>query len=97
MGEGRYGDKAKGIIDGLEDSEKNSDKVNEEKSKRADTEKNNSLKDEKKKRSFMLTESQVEKLYMLKAKNSDRTLSAMVGEVIEEYYKRHMNMDQSKP
>ena len=60
----------KGIMDGLED--------NKEESK--------SSKEEKIKRSFTLTESQVEKIYLLKAKNNSMTLSEIVGNAIEEYY-----------
>jgi len=89
MHEGRYKDKAKGIMDGLEETEEGTQETREEKNKRVNDEKSKSVQEEKKKRSFMLTISQVEKLYLLKAKNNDKTLSAMVGEAIEEYYKNH--------
>lgn len=72
----------KGIMDGLEDNEKenkNSKRVKEDKSKR--------VKEEKKKRSFMLTNNQIEKIYLLKAKNNNMTLSEIVGQAVEEFYK----------
>jgi len=78
MSEDKISKKAKGIMDGLMDDEDNSKKVKEEKKE--------SSKEEKMKRSFTLTSEQVEKLYMLKAKNSEMTLSAIVGEAIESYY-----------
>jgi|Wag4MinimDraft_13_1082653.scaffolds.fasta_scaffold06223_2 hypothetical protein len=77
----------KGIIDGLEDTENESEK--EEKSKRAKEQKNKSSKEEKKKRSFMLENSQIEKLYLLKARNNDMTLSEIVGNAIDDYYEEH--------
>lgn len=74
--------KAKGILDGMsEDAD-----GKEEKSKRVKEEKSKSSKVEKKKRSFMLTAGQVEKLYLLKAKNNDMTLSEIVGNAIDMYY-----------
>jgi hypothetical protein len=79
----------KGIMDGLEDSEKEVEKSKgskEDKSKRVKEDKNKSSKEEKKKRSFMLTNSQIEKIYLLKAKNSNMTLSEIVGQAIEEFY-----------
>ncbi|WP_129596254.1 hypothetical protein [Anaerophilus nitritogenes] len=68
-----------GILNGLE--EMNS--VQEEKSK--------GVKEEKSKRSFMLTESQIEKIYLLKAKYKEKDLSTFVGEAIEEYYEKHIS------
>ena len=43
----------------------------------------------KKKRSFMLENSQIEKLYLLKARNNDMTLSEIVGNAIDDYYEEH--------
>ena len=80
----------KGIMDGLEDNEEDNKKnkgSKEEKSKRVKEEKSKSSKEEKKKRSFMLTNSQIEKIYLLKAKNSNMTLSEIVGQAVEEFYK----------
>ncbi len=93
MSKSRYKGKAKGIMDGLEDHEEKSNGVKDEKSKSVNKGKNDSSKEDRKKRSFILSETQVEKLYMLKAKNKDKTLSAMVGEAIEEYYEQHMDSD----
>jgi hypothetical protein len=74
--------KAKGILDGMnEDAESE-----EEKSKRVKEEKSKSSEVEKMKRSFMLTSKQVEKIYLLKAKNSEMTLSEIVGRAIDSYY-----------
>ena len=74
--------KAKGIMDGLEnmDDEKENKGVNKEKSKRVNK--------EKKKRSFMLTEDEIEKIYIMKAKSQDKTLSQIVGNAIDLLYKR---------
>lgn len=38
------------------------------------------------KRSFMLTESQIDKLFLIKRINKSKTLSEIVGEAIEIYY-----------
>jgi hypothetical protein len=77
----------KGIMDGLEDVEENKNKRSkEEKSKRVKEEENKNFKEEKKKRSFMLTNSQIEKIYLLKAKNNNMTLSEIVGQALEEFY-----------
>ena len=84
MSNDKVKDKAKGILDGLEDAENGNEK--EEKSKRVKEEKSKSSKVEKKKRSFMLTSGQIEKIYLLKAKNNDMTLSEIVGQAIEEFY-----------
>lgn len=43
----------------------------------------------KSKRSYMLTDKQVEMVYLLRAKYWDKDLSDIVGEAIEEYYKRN--------
>jgi hypothetical protein len=86
MANDKVKDKAKGILDGLsEDAE--SEK--EEKSKRVKEQKSKSSKEEKKKRSFMLENSQIEKLYLLKARNNDMTLSEIVGNAIDDYYEEH--------
>jgi len=69
-------DKIKGALDGLED---NDEKVKEGKNKKS--------KEEKKKRSFTLTSSQVKKIYLLKAENEGMTLSEIVGKAIDEFYK----------
>ena len=78
MSKNKVDDKAyniKGALEGLED---NDEEVKEGKNKNS--------KEEKKKRSFTLTSSQVEKIYLLKAKNSDMTLSEIVGQAIDEFY-----------
>ena len=84
MSNDKFKNKAKGIMDGLEDEENLNSK--EEKNERIKDEKNKNSKEEKIKRSFTLTESQVEKIYLLKAKNSSMTLSEIVGTAIEKYY-----------
>ncbi len=80
-------DKAKGIREGLEDGENNTDGVKEQKSKSIYTDKSKDIKEEKKKRSFMLPVGDIEKIYLLKGKNPDKTLSEIVSEAIKEYYK----------
>lgn len=90
MEDNKVKDKAegiKGIMDGLENNDKESKGSKEEKSKRVKKEKSKSSKEEKKKRSFMLTNSQIKKIYLLKAKNSNMTLSEIVGQAVEEFYK----------
>jgi hypothetical protein len=37
----------------------------------------------------MLENSQIEKLYLLKARNNDMTLSEIVGNAIDDYYEEH--------
>jgi len=89
MKDNKVKDKAegiKGIMDGLEDNEK-SKSSKEDKNKRVKEDKSKSSKEEKKKRSFMLTNSQIEKIYLLKAKNNNMTLSEIVGQAVEEFYK----------
>jgi hypothetical protein len=71
--------KAKGIYDGLAEMENDDDK-------KVKKSKNKKSKEEKKKRSFTLTSSQVEKIYLLKAKNSDMTMSEIVGQAIDKFY-----------
>ncbi|MFW6026490.1 MAG: hypothetical protein ACOCRX_09115 [Candidatus Woesearchaeota archaeon] len=95
MKDNKVKDKAegiKGIMDGLEDNENEKSKSSkEEKNKRVKEEKSKSSKVEKKKRSFMLTSKQIEKIYLLKAKNNDMTLSEIVGQAIEEFYESKSN------
>lgn len=67
--------KAQGIINGLENMEESK---KEENNKRVDKEKS--------KRSFMLTKEEIEKIYILKAKFQDKTLSELVGEAINLLY-----------
>lgn len=96
MADKKVKDKAKGIkgiMDGLEDDNKENKSSKEEKNKRVKEEKNKSSKEETKKRSFMLTNSQIEKLYLLKAKNSDMTLSKIVGQAIEKFYESNTKSD----
>ena len=78
--------KAKGILAGMDDAEESE---KEEKSKRVKEQNNKSSKVEKKKRSFMLENRQIEKLYLLKARNNDMTLSEIVGNAIDDYYEEH--------
>lgn len=92
----KFGSKAKGIMEGLEEENEEKQEVKEEKKEESKEEKNKRVKEEKnkevkaprKKRSFTLTPGQVEKIYLLKAKNNDMTLSEIVGEAIEEYYEK---------
>lgn len=74
--------KAKGILSSLAEN----NEAKEEKQENIKEEKSNRVKEDKKKRSFMLGEKQVERLYILKAKNSDKTLSELVCEAIDKYY-----------
>lgn len=80
-------DKLKGQI-AIEDSE--SKEVKEEKSKRVNKQESKGVNEQKSKRSFMLTDKQIEMVYLLKSKYKDKDLSAIVGEAIEEYYKKYM-------
>lgn len=80
-----------GILDGLNDLESNDLESNEfeseeTKSKYIKEYKSKSSLDKKSKRSFMLTERQIEMIYLLKAKNPNKDLSTMVGEAIEKYF-----------
>ena len=76
-----------GILSGLEEM----DGVKEQESKGIKEQKSKEVKEEKSKRSFMLTHSQIEKIYLLKAKYKGKDMSTFVGEAIEEYYERHVN------
>ena len=80
--------KAKGILAGMDDDVEEIKEI-EENNKRVKEQKNKSSKEEKKKRSFMLENSQIEKLYLLKARNNDMTLSEIVGNAIDDYYEEH--------
>ena len=92
MSNDKFKNKAKGIMDGLEDEEnlnskeEKSERIKDEKNKSSKEYKNKNSEEEKIKRSFTLTETQVEKIYLLKAKNSSMTLSEIVGTAIEKYY-----------
>lgn len=73
-----------GILSGLQEMEDiNSTGVKEQESKRVKEGKNNTAKT---KRSFMLTDRQIEMLYILKSKNKNKDLSELVGEAIEKLY-----------
>ncbi|MFW5794505.1 MAG: hypothetical protein ACOCV1_03370 [Bacillota bacterium] len=79
MSKNKVDDKAnniKGALDALED--------NDEELKEG---KNKNSKEEKMKRSFTLTSNQVKKIYLLKAENEGMTLSEIVGQAIDEFYK----------
>jgi len=78
MSKNKVDDRANNIKGALEGLENNDEEVKEDKNKK--------FKEEKKKRSFALTSSQVEKIYLLKAKNSDMTMSEIVGQAIDEFY-----------
>lgn len=78
MSKNKVDDRANNIKGALEGLENNDEEVKEDKNKKS--------KEEKKKRSFTLTSSQVEKIYLLKAKNSDMTMSEIVGQAIDEFY-----------
>lgn len=76
-----------GLVEGLEQmesmeqdgaEEQKSNGVKEEKSKKA----------KKTKRSFMLTDQQIECLYLLKSKNPSMDLSEMVGQAIMDLYEK---------
>lgn len=79
-----------GILSGLEEM----NGVKEPKSKGVKEQKSKEVKEEKSKRSFMLTHSQIEKIYLLKAKYKGKDLSTFVGEAIEEYYEKHIGDDK---
>lgn len=70
---------SKGILDGLDSTETEAINSKEQKSKRVKEGK-------KKKRSFMLTEKQIKRLYELKYDLVEKDLSTIVGEAIEMYY-----------
>lgn len=70
-----------GQMDGIE-----SGNVQEEKSNGAKEQKSKSNK--KTKRSFMLTDSQIECLYLLKSKNPSVDLSELVGQAIMDLYEK---------
>lgn len=74
--EDKVGDKAKGIIDSLEEEEERENISSESESKKV-------------KRTYMLTKDQVRKLHNLKLDNSGVSLSEIVGEAIEEYYSKY--------
>lgn len=76
-----------GILDGLEQLEDlNSSAAKAPESKGVKEEKSKGVKEVKSKRSFMLTDQQIEMLYMLKAKSPKKDLSELVGEAIEKLY-----------
>ena len=71
-----------GILDGLnelENSTEDSNHTTKEYKSKFSLEK-------KLKRSFMLTEKQIEMVYLLKAQNPSKDLSTLVGEAIEKYF-----------
>ncbi|MBM7624917.1 hypothetical protein [Sporohalobacter salinus] len=92
-------DKSKGILDGLneinemEENQKNKRKKEEKTTKTKNNKNTKSNQDEskiiKKKRSFMLKENQIEKLYMMKAKDRNKTLSEIVGKAIDLFYEKN--------
>ena len=63
--------------------------VKEQKSKRVKDQESKGVKEQKSKRSFMLTERQIEMIYLLKSKKQGIDLSEIVGFAIEEYYERN--------
>jgi len=77
-----------GILAGLNTLENPADTGNkkEQESKGVKGEKNKSVKEQKSKRSFMFTASQIEKIYLLKAKHPDKDLSVIVGDAIDLYF-----------
>ena len=77
-----------GILEGLSTLENPSDTENKEEQKKKGVkgEKKKNIKEQKSKRSFMLTASQIEKIYLLKAKNPDKDLSVIVGNAIDLYF-----------
>ena len=77
-----------GILEGLNTLDNPADTENkeEQKNKRVEEEKKKDIKEQKSKRSFMLTASQIEKIYLLKAKNPDKDLSVIVGNAIDLYF-----------
>lgn len=87
-------EKGKGILNGL--NEINEMEEEQEKSKEEKNSKNKDTKDNekkskiaKKKRSFMLKEDQIERLYMMKAKDRNKNLSQLVGAAIDLYYEEN--------
>lgn len=79
-----------GILAGLSTLENPADTENkeEQKKKRVEEEKKKNIKEQKSKRSFILTASQIEKIYLLKAKNPDKDLSVIVGDAIDLYFNK---------
>ena len=88
MSNDKIKDKAQGIMDGLESMEGENKEAKEEKSNKVNTEKNKRANKDKSKRSFMLTKDEIEKIYVLKAKFQDKTLSKIVGEAINLLYNK---------
>ena len=80
MSNDKIKDKAQGIMDGLENMEGEDKEAKEEKSNRVNKDKSN--------RSFMLTKDEIEKIYIMKAKFQDKTLSKIVGEAIDLLYNK---------
>jgi hypothetical protein len=73
-----------GILSSLEEMEDiNSAGVKEQKSNGVKEDKSNTPKT---KRSFMLTDKQIEMIYILKSKSPKKDLSEIVGEAIEKAY-----------
>jgi len=86
MGEdNKIKNKAQGIMDGLEEMENEADTNKENKSGKE--KKSKRANKDKSKRSFMLTEDEIKKIYIMKAKFQDKTLSEIVGEAVNLLYK----------
>jgi hypothetical protein len=83
----KVGGEIAGVLTGMENKPDITPGVKEQESKGVKEEKPNSTKVEKIKRSFMLTNDQVELLYILKSKNPSKDLSEIVGEAIEKAFK----------
>lgn len=76
----------KGIMAGLEEMESNG--VIEQKNISVKVKKSKGIKEQKIKRSFMLTEEEIDMVYMLKMKFKKEDYSEIVGKAIREYYKK---------
>lgn len=88
MSDDKIKNKAQGIMDGLESMEEENKGVKEEKSKGINDKKSKRVNKEKNKRSFMLTKDEIEKIYLMKSKFQDKTLSEIVGEAVNLLYKK---------
>jgi len=88
MSNDKIKDKAQGIMDGLENMEGEDKEAKEEKSNRVNKDNSKRVNKDKSKRSFMLTKDEIEKIYVLKAKFQDKTLSKIVGEAIDLLYNK---------
>ena len=82
--------KAKGIMNGLQEMEEGNKRIKEEKSKNSKEDKNNYSKEEKKKRSYMLSKQTLKKISLMSIER-DKNLSEIVEKAINFYYEEIKN------